>query len=132
MSLSISMKKNIMMAVVALLLLFMSAMSASAATFNYQFLDENENYSPHASSFIVQDAVFSNDTATIVLEDNTTIGDLLVWDGSDYVEADRSVNSSGNVQFTFAINDLNENLAIQLFVNAGPHSGYIPLFIEWL
>ncbi|ASS89159.1 hypothetical protein Q4O60_16290 [Aeribacillus pallidus] len=129
---NLSYKRTVAMFISVLLLSIAIAVSASAATLNYQFLDSNGNYSSHASSFIVGDAVIDGNSATITLKDASYIGDLLVWDGSDYVSANRTVDADGNVQFTFDVYDFDVNLAVQLYVNAGPHSGYIPLFIQWL
>ncbi|GAE29708.1 hypothetical protein [Halalkalibacter hemicellulosilyticus] len=129
---TVSMKNAVALFFVMLLLTLALATPSSAASYNYQFLDDNENYSAHASSFIVGDAIFNGgSTVTITLEDATILGDLLVWDGSSFVAADRAVDGDGNVQFTFDIANL-DNLEIQLYVNAGPHSGFMTLFIEWL
>lgn len=132
MSTHLSIKKGFIISSIFFLIFLWTASYVSAATSQYQFLDENGNYSAHASSFITEDASISGNIATITLENSTVIGDLLVHDGSSYVLANRTVDSNGNVQFTFQVSDFDIELPVQLFVNAGPHGGYISLYIEWL
>ncbi|WP_208591987.1 hypothetical protein [Gracilibacillus suaedae] len=129
---NLNVKKTMTMFVSVMFLSIAFGISTFAATADYQFLDSNGNYSSHASSYIIGDATIDGDSATITLENANYFGDLLVSDGSNYVVADRTVDTNGNVQFTFDVDDFTENLAVQLYVTAGPHSGFMPLYIEWL
>jgi len=124
------MKKSFSAMLLVFVLVLAFAIPASAAATNYQFLDENQVYSSHASAF-TYDAVISGNTVTLKFS-STYISGLKVYSSGTYNTITGTTPGDGFIYFTFNVADFDELLPVQLGVNAGPHTGYMNLFVEWL
>ncbi|MEK3915519.1 hypothetical protein [Paenibacillus sp. FSL H7-0331] len=125
-----SMKKSVVSMLALFVLVFALAVPAFAAASNYQFLDSSLNPSSHANSF-TSDAVITGSSVKVSYDSSVVTG-LKVDSGSGYVTLTPDTSVSGVISFTFTVADFTENLPVKLGVNAGPHSGDIDLFIQWL
>jgi YbbR domain-containing protein len=127
----LSVKKTFSMLMLVFMLAIVLAIPAFAAATNYQFLDANGNYSPHATAF-TYDAVISGSTVTVHY-DSAYVNGLKVYNAATGLYDTIPGTVSGSyIYFTFDVNDFDSYLPVKLGVNAGPHSGDLDLLIEWL
>jgi hypothetical protein len=122
------MKKTFSMMVMVFVFALVLAVPAFAAASNYQFLDAAGNPSPHATSY-TYDAVVSGSTVTLKY-DAAVVNGFKVFNGSSYTTVS-GTTSGGFIYFTFNVANFDQNLPIQLGINAGPHSSFMPLQIQW-
>ncbi|MED4599102.1 hypothetical protein P9314_00040 [Paenibacillus validus] len=125
-----SMKKTFSMMLMLFVFALALAVPAFAAASNYEFLDAAGNPSPHASSF-TNDAVVSGSTVTVHYDTDYIYGLKVYNSATDAYDTITGTVSGDFIYFTFDVADFEENLPVQLGVNAGPHSGYMNLQIKW-
>lgn len=118
------MKRTLPIALLALALMLAYASSALAASYSYSFY-YNDSHHAHSSSYIYGDAEVDGGLVTITLQGGDFFPDLKV----DGVSAARAY-SGGLTTFTFPGN-AEDNIPIELFIVAGPHSASYPLEIVW-
>ncbi|SFL44187.1 hypothetical protein SAMN03159341_10681 [Paenibacillus sp. 1_12] len=125
-----SMKKSALLMLALFVLVFALAVPAFAAADNYQFVDGSGTPSSHANSF-TSDAVITGSTVKVSYDSSLVTG-LKVNNGSGFVTVTPDTSVSGVISFTLTVSSFSTNLPVKLGVNAGPHSGDLDLFIEWL